>query len=135
MFPPFNVGLDRTSFGTSHVLNCAMHTNLAHGSSGSIHVLLRYLKDPLAGISVPKPTGGRLKPRGCTAPFNLRCTPCGCQCIEASAARQRHFGLPISCGLVLSSLMACGLSHCLDLFLEVPVQRRTGVKSASLPVA
>jgi hypothetical protein len=48
-----------------------MHTNPAHGSSGSIHVLLRHLKDPLAGVGVSKPPGGSLKPCGRTAPFNL----------------------------------------------------------------
>jgi hypothetical protein len=93
-----------------------MHTNLAHRGSGGIHVLLRYLKHSLAGVSVSKPPGGGMKPRRRTATFNLRCSPCLRQCIETAAARQRHFGLSIlSCCLAFRSLVAYGLSHCLDL--------------------
>jgi hypothetical protein len=84
-----------------------MHTNLAHGGGSGIHILLRYLKDPLARVSISKSPGGGLKPRGCAAAFDLYRSPSWRLCIEAAPAWQRHFGLPIrACCLVLGLPMA-----------------------------
>jgi hypothetical protein len=84
-----------------------MHTNLAHGDGSGIHILLRYLKDSLASVSISKSPGGGLKRRGCTAAFDLYRSPSLRLCIEAAPAWQRHFGLPIhTCCLVLGSPMA-----------------------------
>jgi hypothetical protein len=83
-----------------------MHTNLAHGGGG-IRILLRYLKDSLAGVSVSKSPGGGLKPRGRAAAFDLYRSPSWRLCIEAAPAWQRHLGLPIrTCCMVLGSPMA-----------------------------
>jgi hypothetical protein len=84
-----------------------MHTNLAHGGRSGIHILLRYLKDSLAGVSVSKASGGGLKPRRRAAAFDLYRSPSWRLCIETAPAWQQHFGPPIrTCCLVLGSPMA-----------------------------
>jgi hypothetical protein len=41
-----------------------MHTNLAHGDGGGTHILLGYLRDSLAGVSVSKSSDGGFKTGG-----------------------------------------------------------------------
>jgi len=84
-----------------------MHTNLAHGGGSGIHILLGYLKDSLAGVSVSKSAGGGLTPHRRPAVFDFYRSPSWRPCIEAASARQRHFSLSIlTCCLVLGSPMA-----------------------------